>query len=310
MTAGHPHPHLHEDAKHGHGNGHVHLGEEDWAAYAADTELQGEVFIRFLTDTIDWINHERGTHAPVVRRVLDVGSGPGVGACQLALSYPDARVTAVDSSPAMLAMAVARAARLGLGERVNTRLAELPEGLEGLEGVDLIWASMSLHHVGDEVGVLRVLRGLLASGGLIAIAEMAEPTRLLPADLDVGRPGLVERLDAAAASWFGDMRHGLAGSVDSSDFSSMLGATGFDVVGLRIARHRIDAPLSADARQVAQGELQRVRAQLGERLEADDERTLDILCDEDDPRGAMRRPDLFMESSRQIFIARPGAARR
>ena len=61
----------------------------------------------------------------------------------------------------------------------------------------MIWASMSLHHVGDEVAALRVLHEMLEPSGLLAIAEMAGPMRVLPDDLDVARPGLAGRLDDA-----------------------------------------------------------------------------------------------------------------
>ena len=307
MPATEPHHEHHEHHEpHGHhGHGHVHLGEEQWAAHAAQTERRGEVFIGFLTETIEWIDEWRGVDAPPVRRVLDIGSGPGVGACALAIAYPTARVTAVDSSPAMLALATARAARLGLGKRVDTRLADLPDGVEDLDEVDVIWASMSLHHVGDEFGVLRVLRRRMHPTGLLAIAELADPTRMLPAELGVGRPGFVERLGAAGAAWFADMRRDLPGSVESNDVASMLAAAGFEVVGHRVARLRLDAPLSDDARRVAHEELLRARAQFGERLDPDDVGTLDILCDELDRRGAMQRADLFMAVSQQIVVARP-----
>ena len=293
-----PHHHHHHHAP-------VHLTEAEWASYAVQTELQGEVFNRFLTDTIEWIATFRSADAAPVRRVLDIGSGPGVSTCQLALSYPDADVTAVDASPAMLAAVMARTERLGLGERVHTALAELPDGLADFEDIDLIWASMSLHHIGDEVRALRTLRGLLRPSGITAIAELADPTRLLPDDLGFGRPGLAERVEAAGAAWFIDMRHGLADSVGAGDLSSKLTAAGFDVLGARIARDRLDAPLNNTARQVANGELFRIRTQLGDRLDADDTQTLDILLDDSDPRAAVHRPDLFIDSSRQIVLARP-----
>jgi hypothetical protein len=166
---------------------------------------------------------------------------------------------------------------------------------------------MSLHHVGDEVASLRILRDLLAPHGLIAIAELAEPMRVLPDDLDVGRPGLAERLDRASAKWFADMREGLSDSVPSTDLPSMVTAAGFEVVGSRLARERIDAAVSDDARRVALGHITRTREQLGERLEDDDRHTLDVLVDADDPRGIARRSDVFVAASRQIVIARPVA---
>ena len=84
------------------------------------------------------------------------------------MAYPEARVTAVDSSPAMLDRAMERAARLGVQERVDVRLAELPDGVEGLGGADLIWASMSLHHIGDGlVSQSQTFREMRASNSLI-----------------------------------------------------------------------------------------------------------------------------------------------
>ena len=312
MTAAEPHdqPHGHRGHEHGHGDGHgsVHLGEEEWAAYAVDTELRGEVFIGFLTDSITRVDEWRGAAAPVMQRIFDVGSGPGVAACALAGAYPEATVTAIDSSTAMLARAAARAARLGLTDRVDTHLAELPGGLDDLDDLgkaDLIWASMSLHHIGDEVGALRVLRDLLSPSGLIVIAEVADPTRVLPDEFDIARPGLADRLDAVGAAWFADMRSGLSDSVESGDLSSMLVAAGFEVLDERIVRLRVDSPLSDDARRVASGELRRMRAQFGERLDADDRHALDILCDPNDESGAVHRGDLFLSASCQIVIARP-----
>ena len=70
--------------------------------------------------------------------------------------------------------------------------------MPGLEPADVIWASMSLHHIGDEAAALRLLGELLAPQGLLAIAEIAERAehlRMLPEDLDVGRPGLMDRID-------------------------------------------------------------------------------------------------------------------
>ena len=85
-----------------HGHGHVHLDEADWEKFAAQTELEGEVLLGFVTGTVGWVTELRGPDAPAVRAVLDVGSGPGVGTCELARLFPEAQVVAVDSSPAML----------------------------------------------------------------------------------------------------------------------------------------------------------------------------------------------------------------
>jgi SAM-dependent methyltransferase len=288
-----------------HQHDHVHLDEEKWRASAAHLELEGEVLLPFVTDTAAWVTELRGPDAPPVRRVVDIGSGPGVGTCELARQFPAANVIAVDSSPTMLDRTKQRAARQGLEARISTHIAELPGGLEGFGCADVIWASMSLHHIGDEVASLRILRDLLDLYGLIAIAELAEPMRVLPDGLDLGRPGLVDRLESAEAKWFAGMREGLTDSVPSTDLPSMLAAGGLEVVCARLSRLRLDNPLSVDARQVAFGHLRRIREQLEEHLDDDDLHTLDVLTDADDRRSVRHRPDVFVASSRQILIARP-----
>jgi SAM-dependent methyltransferase len=290
-----------------HGHGPVHIDEAGWGELAAQTELEGELLLGFVTATVEWVTGLRGPDAPPVRRVLDIGCGPGVGTCELARLFPDAHVVAVDSSPAMLDRARRRVASQGLDARISTHLAELPGGLDRLEPVEVIWASMSLHHVGDEVTALRALRELLEPSGLIALAELAEPMRVVPDELDFARPGLADRLEAAGSKWFAAMREGLKGAVPSVDLSSMLTFAGFEVIGSRLARQHFDAPLSDHARQVALGYVRRARHQLDEYLGDDDLHALDVLSDADDPRGVMHRSDVFVASSRQIVIARPAA---
>lgn len=293
--------HQHQPGDH---QGQVHLDEADWAEFAAQTELEGELLVGFVTGAVERVIELRGPDSPPVARVLDLGSGPGVGTCELARLFPEAQVVAVDGSPAMLSRAGRRAHEHGLGGRIGTHLAELPGGLDELEPVDMIWASMSMHHVGDETALLRVLHELLEPAGLIAIAELAEPMRVLPDVLDVGPAGLAERLDRAGASWFAAMREGLTDAAPSTGTSSMLASAGFDVVDSRIARQRFDAPLSDAARQVVFGHLCRVRKHLDQLLDDADLDAIDVLTDEEDPRGVLRRSDVFVTSSREIVIAR------
>ena len=287
-----------------HHHGHVHLDEAHWEEFLVQTEREGELLVGFVTGTGERVRELRGPDAPPVRRVLDIGSGPGVGTCELARLFPEAHVVALDGSPATLDRVRQRAEEQGLAGRISTHHAELPGGLDELEPVDVIWASMAVHHVGDEVGLLRALGDLLEPAGIIAIAEVAEPMRVLPDDLDVGRPGLAERLASAGSTWFAAMRDGLDGAVPSDDVPSMLASAGFDVVDSRTVHERFEAPLPDAARQVVLGHLRRARTRLEELLDDEDLAAIDVLTDEDDPRSVERRPDAFVAASRQIVIAR------
>jgi methylase of polypeptide subunit release factors len=131
----------HEHQKHEHHHGHAHLDEAHWATYAAQTELEGDVLIEFVHTSADRLAE---LHPEPIRRIIDVGSGPGVASCALAQRFPNSTVLAVDSSPAMLERATQRASRLGINDRWQTLVAELPNGLTNVEPADLIWASMSL----------------------------------------------------------------------------------------------------------------------------------------------------------------------
>lgn len=289
---------------HHHDHGHVHIDEAQWRAWAAQAEEEGRVLIDFVTRAAAWIAEARGADTSTVNRILDIGSGPGIGTSELARLFPNATLIAVDSSPAMLERATEIAATHGLSDRIATRLAELPSGLDGLEPADVIWASMSLHHVGDEVAALRALHPLLTKGGIIAIAERSGSTTMLPKELGFGTPGFAERLDAASESWFAAMRAGLDHSVPSVDLPTMLATAGYEVIGTRIDTVHLDPPISAAARGFASGILRRSLDQLSGSLSPDDLATFAVLLDPNDPRGVMQRDDVFVDASREVVLAR------
>ncbi|MGH9116889.1 MAG: class I SAM-dependent methyltransferase [Acidimicrobiales bacterium] len=300
-------------------NGHDHHGPAathrlvfDSPAMAAFSELEGEVLIGLLTEAASVLAELYERLGVEVRRVLDVGCGPGVGTCCLALRFASASVVAVDGAATMLEHASARAERLGLAERVDTRLVELPAGFGTLGRTDVAWASMALHHIGDEAAALRRIRGLLDPGGLLAVVERADPLRVLPGDADLGRPGIWDRLDAAWAAWFTDMRADLPGATTSADYPAMLAAAGFDLMADEVLRLVLDAPLDARARRFAHGHLLRARAQLGPYAVAADLEALDVLIDETAEEGILRRDDALLCASRHLYLARavPGASPR
>jgi SAM-dependent methyltransferase len=292
----HQHSHPEADASH-------HLDFES-PTMAAFLELEGEVLAGLVAEATSMVAQLCEGHGVVVRRVLDIGCGPGVGTCCLAQRFDSARVVAVDGSAAMLDHATARAERLGLASRVETRIVELPAGLAELGPADIVWASMVLHHVGDEVAALRRIRGLLEPGGLLALVERAGPLRILPDDADLGLPGLWERLDAAWAAWFSDMRAELPGATTSADYPTMLQEAGLELVADEVLTLVLDAPLDARARRFAHGNLLRTRAQLAPHADAADLQALDMLVDEHADEGILHRDDARLCASRHLYVAR------
>jgi ubiquinone/menaquinone biosynthesis C-methylase UbiE len=304
----HDHGQAHQGSGHGqnhgddHGHEHGHFDEAEWARWAAETELQGEVLLGFVTGTAKRVMPLWLGYAP--SRIFDIGSGPGVAACELARLFPTAEVVAVDSSPAMLERADRRILAHELSARVTTALAEFDD-IAALGPADLIWASMALHHVGDEVAALRTLRESLSEHGVLAIAEVADPMRVLPDDLGIGNAGLASRVEHASAGWFSQMRHHIPSSVESADLAVMITDAGYTIIDDRIDRIHFEPPLSADAQKLAAGQVNRTLHQLSARLDHDDLTTLNELLNDANPLSVMRRTDLFIDASQRIVIARP-----
>ncbi|MGW2483114.1 class I SAM-dependent methyltransferase [Streptomyces sp. NPDC001571] len=286
---------------HAHGDGHQH-GDLDWEVMAAHLVNSGELQLPVLRRTAGRLSELLGPE-PEVRRVLDIGSGPGVMTCVLAEAFPAAETVAVDGTPALLTHTRDRAARLGVGERVTVRHAELPDGLDGALGTaDLIWSSKAVHHIGDQQGVLDALAGALNPGGLLAVAEGGLPTRFLPRDIGTGRPGLQARLDAAQEYWFEIMRSELPGSTSvAEDWPAMFRRAGLTEVASFTLLLDLPAPLGEAARTFLHTQLTRFREMMSETLDADDVKTLDLLLDADAPDGILRRSDAFLLSATTVY---------
>lgn len=264
----------------------------DDADMAELLDLDAEVLHGYLTDVTAWVR-EHVVDEP--RRILDVGAGTGTGTLALAARFPDARVTAVDASAAFLHRLADKAAGLGIADRVETVAADLDAGWPAIEPVDLVWASMSLHHMADPDRVLKDVLATLRPGGLLAVAEMDVFPRFLPAD--VGN-GLESRCHAAVDA-------GLAEAMPhrGADWGVPLVRAGFAIAAQRQFVVDLTPPAPAATGRYAQLTLQRLRGGLADRLGADDLATLDALLG-DGPTGVRHRGDLGVHAARTVWLAR------
>ncbi|MGH7141543.1 MAG: class I SAM-dependent DNA methyltransferase, partial [Minisyncoccia bacterium] len=112
----------------------------------------------------------------ILRMALPTGKeramefGCGTGLVTLALAPHLRQIVAVDSSPKMLAELQDKARRLNLGNVVTLK-SDMPRTLP--EGrFDLIFSSMTLHHIGDLQALFAALFDLLYPGGHIALADL------------------------------------------------------------------------------------------------------------------------------------------
>jgi SAM-dependent methyltransferase len=280
---------------------HEHHTDIDWAEMATLLESQAELFRPLYARAMAWL----GTEVTEPGLIVDAGSGPGVVSCLLADTFQGARVVAVDGAEPLLERARARAERQGVADRFSTLAGELPGALADLDyPADLLWASRSLHHLGDQRAALAAFAERLAPGGTLALLEGGLPTRFLPRDIGIGRPGLQARLDAAEADWFTQMRASLPGSVAvAEDWPALLTAAGMKHTGTRSFLLDLPAPASDQARAYVAASLTRLSEGLAESLDADDRATLDRLIDPDDEASVHRRPDVFVLAAHTVYTA-------
>ncbi|MGW7383014.1 class I SAM-dependent methyltransferase [Streptomyces sp. NPDC054794] len=273
----------------------------DWAQMAAHLETQAELFAPVYERAMAWLAKEVTEPGLIV----DAGSGPGVVSCLFAEAFPGARVVAVDSTEPLLDRARARAARQGVADRFGVLAGELPIVLDELDyPADLLWASRSLHHLGDQRAALAAFAARLAPGGTLALLEGGLPSRFLPRDLGIGRPGLQARLDVLQEEWFAQMRADLPGAVaETEDWPALLTSVGLKHTRTRSFLLDLPAPASERARAYVAAQFSRFRDDLGDALDADDRATLDRLLDPTDPAGVHRRPDVFVLSAYTVHTA-------
>lgn len=109
------------------------------------------------------------------RRVLDVATGTGDLAIALAKAVPQCRVTGVDLSEGMLALAREKARQAALAERIDFVCGDA-ERLEFDEGrFDAVTVAFGVRNFGDIAAGLCEMRRVLRSGGVAAILELSIP---------------------------------------------------------------------------------------------------------------------------------------
>ncbi|WP_344744730.1 class I SAM-dependent methyltransferase, partial [Streptosporangium vulgare] len=178
----------HHDASHGHHH------EQDTSGQAEILDLDAEVLAEHTASITAWLPLKTSP-----RQIVDLGCGTGAGTFALLDRFPDAHVTAVDASTEHLQRLRTKACARGAEERVRTVQADLDEAAwPDLGSPDLIWASASMHHMAHPERALRTVHDTLAPGGLFAVVELAGHPRFLPEDAPEDRPGLEERVHAAA----------------------------------------------------------------------------------------------------------------
>ncbi|MFD3791854.1 class I SAM-dependent methyltransferase [Streptomyces cyaneofuscatus] len=280
---------------HGPSPSHSHSPSHDSHGEAEILDLDAQVLAEHLTALTGWLP----VQAPP-RRIVDLGCGTGTGTFALLDRFPEAHITAVDTSAAHLQRLREKACARGAEGRVRTVQADLDAAdWPDLGAPDLVWASASMHHMADPDRALKAVHDLLAPGGLFAVVELSGFPRFLPETAPEDRPGLEERCHEAS-----DRFHAEHVPHRGADWGPKLTAAGFTVEDERVITVDIDGSRSEAVGAYALGSLRRLRHSVAGTLAPEDLAALDRLLDSEGPGSLLRRDDLAVRTERTVWAAR------
>jgi ubiquinone/menaquinone biosynthesis C-methylase UbiE len=157
-------------------------GEAEAAAYArADFSDSNQAYV---TDVVTSFPTHLG-------RVVDLGCGPGDIAIRLRRAAPTARITAVDGSRAMLAIAQQALHAAGLAGAVSVVEGRLPGVALPAGSFDLVLSKDMLHHLPDPQVLWSEVRRLGRPGAAVCVMDLCRPGSAATAH------EIVERVSAA-----------------------------------------------------------------------------------------------------------------
>jgi ubiquinone/menaquinone biosynthesis C-methylase UbiE len=142
----------------------------------ADSE-QTLVYARadFSTSNQWFVDHlvERG--AVTLRNAVDLGCGPGDVMLRLARACPDIRITAVDGSPAMIALARQAVAAAGFEGRISAIEGYIPGLALPEQSFEAVLSKDLLHHLPDPSVLWQEAARLGRPGAPICVMDLIRP---------------------------------------------------------------------------------------------------------------------------------------
>ncbi|MDH6546018.1 SAM-dependent methyltransferase [Streptomyces sp. SAI-208] len=287
-------PPTHQHTPH-HGESGHHPGHNSDRGQAEILDLDAEVLAEHIASITAWLPLKSEP-----RQIVDLGCGTGAGTFALLERFPDAHVTAVDTSAGHLQLLREKARARSSEGSIRTVQADLDaDHWPDLGTPDLVWASASMHHMANPDRALTSVHELLAPGGLFAVVELAGFPRFLPAGAPESQPGLEERAHAATDSFHAEhVPH------RGADWGPILTAAGFTVEDERTITVNIEGARSEAIGRYAYGSLQRIRGVAAPALSPEDLAALDELLDTSSPNSLLHREDLAVRTERTVWAAR------
>jgi ubiquinone/menaquinone biosynthesis C-methylase UbiE len=109
---------------------------------------------------------------PGISAVLELGSGPGEVALEVARRLPGAKIVGVDLAEAMIETSSARAVSAGLGDRVRFVLGDAAALPFDDWTFDVAASTLSLHHWVEPGSVFSEIARVLRPGGIVLIYDL------------------------------------------------------------------------------------------------------------------------------------------
>jgi ubiquinone/menaquinone biosynthesis C-methylase UbiE len=114
------------------------------------------------------------------KRVLDIGTGSGRLAIELAKAHPDWQIIGVDVSEEMLKIARRNAAQAGLSDKINFRQAPAAVLPFPDNSFDLVASNVSFHLWKDPIKVFKEIERVTAPGGCCCLWDNLRVNALRP----------------------------------------------------------------------------------------------------------------------------------
>jgi demethylmenaquinone methyltransferase/2-methoxy-6-polyprenyl-1,4-benzoquinol methylase len=167
-------------------------------------------------------------------RVLDVATGTGDLAIEIAKSCPGATIVGLDPSPGMLGVAQRKVDKRGLAERIQLVVGDAQALPQKNCEIDAATIAFGIRNVPDRGRALRELARVVRSGGRIAVLELNEPREkgLFAAAARLHTHHVVPRLGAwlSGAREYRYLQSSVAAFPPPDQFADLMRASGLDVL--------------------------------------------------------------------------------
>ena len=166
-------------------------------------------------------------------RVLDLATGTGDLAIDIARMHPDAAVIGLDPSREMLAVARAKLARRGLTDRIALVRGDAQHLPYRDREMDAATIAFGIRNVPDRPAGLREMARVVRRGGRVAILELGEPRRgVLARAARFHTHHVVPRLGAllSGAREYRYLQRSIAAFPPSTEFAAVMEQAGLRVI--------------------------------------------------------------------------------